>query len=55
MPQKALTSRGSKKPEKLVKKAPRVNANWKKAIQKKGKFAFKPKSAGGNRRAPRAR
>ena len=53
MPQKALTSRGSKKPEKLGKKAPRVNANWKKAIQKKGKFAFKPKSAGGTAQASR--
>ena len=53
MPQKALTSRGSKKPEKLGKKGPRVNSNWKKAIQKKGKFAFKPKSAGGTAQASR--
>ncbi len=44
MPQKALTSKG-RKPEKLGKKAPRVNAKWKTAIQKKGKFAFKSKSA----------
>jgi len=44
MPQKALASKG-RKPEKLGKKAPRVNAKWKTAIQKKGKFAFKSKSA----------
>jgi hypothetical protein len=37
MPQKAL-SKGSKKPAKLGKKAPRVNGQMKKAIQKKGKF-----------------
>lgn len=44
MPQKALTSKG-KRPAKLGKKAPRVNSNGKKAIQKKGKFVFKPKVA----------
>ena len=42
MPQKALTSK-NKKPEKLGKKGPRVNANHKKAIQKKGRLVFKSK------------
>ena len=47
MPQKALSSRAKKPAKGGGKKAPRVNSNWKKAMQKKGKFAFKSKTGGG--------
>jgi hypothetical protein len=52
MPQKALKP-GGKKIVKLGKKPPRVNKNWKKAIQKKGSFAFTTKSPTSTQNASR--